>query len=155
MGVHINTDNLSDTVIPYLKQCKQKLKDCKTNLKNAEKVEIILPGLDGANELINILDKVSIGTREIIDGVESNLNSVKDLVTWIKDKIDSFETAESNARDVSSSIAGSASVAGISGSTSSGTSRASAGSSSGSSSISSGSKSKRVLLQKWKQKLEK
>ena len=155
MGVHINTDNLSDTVIPYLKQCKQKLKDCKTNLKNAEKVEIILPGLDGANELINILDKVSIGTREIIDGVESNLNSVKDLVTWIKDKIDSFETAESNARDVSSSIAGSASVAGISGSTSSGTSRASAGSSSGSSSISSGSKSKKSTSTKVEAKIGK
>ena len=43
MGVHINTDNLLNTVIPYLKQCKQKLKDCKTNLQSAEKVQIILP----------------------------------------------------------------------------------------------------------------
>ena len=34
MGVYINTDDLLNTVIPYLKQCKQKLKDCKTNLQN-------------------------------------------------------------------------------------------------------------------------
>lgn len=67
--------------------------------------------------------------------------TIPNIIAWIKNKIDSFETAESNAKDVSSSIAGGASVAGISGSTSSGSSKVSAGSSSGSSSISSGSSS--------------
>ena len=154
MGVHINTDNLSDTVIPFLKQCKQKLKDSKTNIKSADKVEIILPGLD-ANDITDLLDRNDTVLDDIEQHINNNLTEIKELLTWIKNKIDSFETAESNARDVSSSIAGSASVAGISGSTSSGTSRASAGSSSGSSSISSGSKSKKSTSTKVEAKIGK
>lgn len=154
MGVHINTDNLSDTVIPFLKQCKQKLKDSKTNIKSADKVEIILPGLD-ANDITDLLDRNDTVLDDIEEHINNNLTEIKELLTWIKNKIDSFETAESNARDVSSSIAGSASVAGISGSTSSGTSRASAGSSSGSSSISSGSKSKKSTSTKVEAKIGK
>ena len=143
MGVHINTDNLSDTIIPYLKLCKQKIKDCKTNLRSAKKIKIVLDGLDGADlkEITGLLEQVDSGIQDLIAQLDTNLDDVKEFLSWIKDKIDSFETAESNAKDVSSSIAGSASVAGISASTSSSSSRASAGSSSGSSSMSSGSKS--------------
>ena len=141
MGVHINTDNLSDTVIPYLKQCRQKIKDCKAKLKTANEIQIILPGLNGADGVDEKLDRVYAGIQEIIGCLDTNLDEIKKLSTWIKDKIDNFENAESKSRDISNSIAGSASVAGISASTSSSSSRASAGSSSGSSSMSSGSKS--------------
>ena len=142
MGVHINTDNLSDIVIPYLKQCKQKIKDCKTNLKNANKVEIILPGLDGADGINNKLDKVYTGIQEIIGCLENNLDDIKSLLAWIKDKINSFETAESNSRDVSDSIAGGVTVSGISASsTRSESNRASVSSNSSSPSINSGSRS--------------
>lgn len=155
MGVHINTDNLSDTVIPYLKQCRQKIKDCKAKLKTANEIQIILPGLNGADGVDEKLDSVYTGIQEIIGCLDSNLDEIKKLLTWIKDKIDSFETAESNAKDVSSSIAGSASVAGISGSASSRTSKASAGSSSGSSSMGSGSKSGNSNTAKVKSKVGK
>lgn len=155
MGVHINTDNLLNTVIPYLKQCKQKLKDCKTNLQSAEKVQIILPGIEGATEIQNSLDRISTGVREILEYLESNIDEIKELTGWIKNKVDAFDNAESNAKDVSSSIAGSASVAGISGSASSRTSKASAGSSSGSSSMGSGSKSGNSNIAKVKSKVGK
>ena len=155
MGVHINTDNLLNTVIPYLKQCKQKLKDCKTNLQSAEKVQIILPGIEGATEIQNSLDRISTGVREILEYLESNIDEIKELTGWIKNKVDAFDNAESNAKDVSSSIAGSASVAGISGSASSGTSKASAGSSSGSSSMGSASKSGNSNTAKVKSKVGK
>lgn len=155
MGVHINTDNLLNTVIPYLKQCKQKLKDCKTNLQSAEKVQIILPGIEGATEIQNSLDRISTGVREILEYLESNIDEIKELTGWIKNKVDAFDNAESNAKDVSSSIAGSASVAGISGSASSGTSKASAGSSSGSSSMGSGLKSGNSNTAKVKSKVGK
>ena len=155
MGVHINTDNLLNTVIPYLKQCKQKLKDCKTNLQSAEKVQIILPGIEGATEIQNSLDRISTGVREILEYLESNIDEIKELTGWIKNKVDAFDNAESNAKDVSSSIAGSASVAGISGSASLGTSKASAGSSSGSSSMGSGSKSGNSNIAKVKSKVGK
>ncbi len=155
MGVHINTDNLLNTVIPYLKQCKQKLKDCKTNLQSAEKVQIILPGIEGATEIQNSLDRISTGVREILEYLESNIDEIKELTGWIKNKVDAFDNAESNAKDVSSSIAGSTSVAGISGSASSGTSKASAGSSSGSSSMGSASKSGNSNTAKVKSKVGK
>ena len=155
MGVHINTDNLLNTVIPYLKQCKQKLKDCKTNLQSAEKVQIILPGIEGATEIQNSLDRISTGVREILEYLESNIDEIKELTGWIKNKVDAFDNAESNAKDVSSSIAGSASVAGISGSASSGTSKASAGTSSGSSSMGSASKSGNSNTAKVKSKVGK
>ena len=155
MGVHINTDNLLNTVIPYLKQCKQKLKDCKTNLQSAEKVQIILPGIEGATEIQNSLDRISTGVREILEYLESNIDEIKELTGWIKNKVDAFDNAESNAKDVSSSIAGSASVAGISGSASLGTSKASAGSSSGSSSMGSASKSGNSNTAKVKSKVGK
>ena len=105
MGVHIDTDNLSDTVIPYLKQCKQKIKDCKVNLKSANKVEIILPGLDGADGVNHKLEKVTVGIEEIIGYLDNHLEEVKELIGWTKDKIDSFDTAEANSRDISDTIA--------------------------------------------------
>ena len=94
MGVHINTDNLLNTVIPYLKQCKQKLKDCKTNLQSAEKVQIILPGIEGATEIQNSLDRISTGVREILEYLESNIDEIKELTGWIKNKVDAFDNAD-------------------------------------------------------------
>ena len=118
----------------YLKSAYDRVNTIPDRSELPEELQELLP-TEFKTHIRNVIRK---GELEI-NGLRET--TIPNIIAWIKDKIDSFEAAESNSRDVSNSISGGASVAGISGSTSSGSSKASAGSSSGSSSISSGSSS--------------